>query len=87
MTEDNNNIDLRNGLADVIGLDWLRMFSSKELSTLVAGAEHEINVSDLQVCPLTLTPTAEKTKFTLKIHTKFTPNPQPKGKISSETIV
>ena len=43
----------RNGLADVIGLDWLRMFSSKELSTLVAGAEHEINVPDLQVCPLT----------------------------------
>ena len=26
------------------------MFSSKELSTLVAGAEHDINVSDLQVC-------------------------------------
>ena len=40
----------------MIGLDWLRMFSSKELSTLVAGAEHEINVSDLQVCPITLTP-------------------------------
>jgi len=38
----------RNGLADVIGLDWLRMFSSSELSTLVAGAEHEINVLDLQ---------------------------------------
>ena len=55
-TEGNQNIYLRNGLADVIGLDWLRMFSSKELSTLVAGAEHEINVSDLQVCPLTLTP-------------------------------
>ena len=52
LTEDNQDIDLRNGLADVIGLDWLRMFSSKELSTLVAGAEHEINVSDLQVCPL-----------------------------------
>ena len=34
----------------MIGLDWLRMFSSKELSTLVAGAEHDINVSDLQVC-------------------------------------
>ena len=50
-TEGNQNIYLRNGLADVIGLDWLRMFSSKELSTLVAGAEHEINVSDLQVCP------------------------------------
>ena len=28
------------------------MFSSKELSTLVAGAEHDINVSDLQVCLL-----------------------------------
>lgn len=38
----------RAGLSDVIGLDWLRMFSSKELSTLVAGAEHEINVGDLQ---------------------------------------
>lgn len=38
----------RNGLADVIGLDWLRMFSSRELSTLISGAEHEINVSDLQ---------------------------------------
>ena len=54
MTEDNNTIDLRTGLADVIGLDWLRMFSSKELSTLVAGAEHEINVSDLQVSHLSL---------------------------------
>ena len=42
----------RNGLADVIGLDWLRMFSSSELSTLVAGAEHEINVLDLQVTHL-----------------------------------
>ena len=47
-------IFFRNGLADVIGLDWLRMFSSKELSTLVAGAEHEINVSDLQVSQLSL---------------------------------
>ena len=54
----------------MIGLDWLRMFSSKELSTLVAGAEHEINVSDLQVCPLTLT--LKRQKFSLKIHTKFT---------------
>ena len=36
-------------MSDVIGLDWLRMFSSKELSTLIAGAEHEINVADLQV--------------------------------------
>ena len=55
LSEDNQDINLRNGLADVIGLDWLRMFSSKELSTLVAGAEHEINVSDLQVCPVTST--------------------------------
>ena len=39
----------RAGLSDVIGLDWLRMFSSKELSTLISGAEHEINVADLQV--------------------------------------
>ena len=38
----------RAGLSDVIGLDWLRMFSSKELSTLISGAEHEISVSDLQ---------------------------------------
>ena len=35
-------------MSDVIGLDWLRMFSSKELSTLISGAEHEISVSDLQ---------------------------------------
>ena len=39
----------RAGVSDVIGLDWLRMFSSKELSTLISGAEHEINVADLQV--------------------------------------
>ena len=43
----------------MIDLDWLRMFSSKELSTLVAGPENEINVSDLQVCPLT----AERQNF------------------------
>ena len=35
-------------MSDVIGLDWLRMFSSKELSTLISGAEHEISVTDLQ---------------------------------------
>ena len=38
----------RAGIADVIGLEWLRMFSSAELGTLVAGAEHEISVLDLQ---------------------------------------
>jgi len=37
----------RAGLSDVIGMDWLRMFSSKELSTLISGAEHEISVADL----------------------------------------
>ena len=32
----------RNGLEDVIGLDWLRMFSHRELQTLISGAEHDI---------------------------------------------
>jgi len=41
-------IAFRNGLEDVIGLDWLRMFSHRELQTLISGAEHEINVEDLQ---------------------------------------
>ena len=57
----------RNGLADVIGLDWLRMFSSKELSTLVAGAEHEINVSDLQVDLLPLNSSVFKLIFCLRL--------------------
>ena len=38
----------RNGLEDVIGLDWLRMFSYRELETLISGAEHAISVEDLQ---------------------------------------
>ena len=32
---------------DVINLDWLRMFSHRELQTLISGAEHEIDVEDL----------------------------------------
>ena len=32
----------------MIGLDWLRMFSHRELETLICGAEHEISVEDLQ---------------------------------------
>ena len=47
---------LRNGLADVIGLDWLRMFSSRELSILISGSEQEIGIDDLMVrsvhCPI-----------------------------------
>jgi len=44
----NQCIAFRNGLEDVIGLDWLRMFSHRELGTLISGAEHEINVEDLE---------------------------------------
>eukprot|EP00095_Tigriopus_kingsejongensis_P006661 maker-scaffold363_size195477-snap-gene-0.52 protein:Tk06661 transcript:maker-scaffold363_size195477-snap-gene-0.52-mRNA-1 annotation:"ubiquitin-protein ligase e3c" len=40
----------RQGLSDVINLDWLRMFSYRELQTLISGAEHEINVDDLEQC-------------------------------------
>lgn len=39
---------LRQGLSDVIELDWLRMFSYRELQTLISGADHEINIDDLQ---------------------------------------
>ena len=38
----------RQGLADVINLDWLRMFSHRELQILISGAEHEINVKELR---------------------------------------
>jgi len=38
----------RAGLADVIRLDWLRMFSYRELQTLISGAETDISVADLQ---------------------------------------
>ena len=40
----------RQGLSDVINLDWLRMFSYREIQTLVSGAEHEIDVDDLERC-------------------------------------
>ena len=43
--------DSRNGLADVIGLDWLRMFSSRELSILISGSEQDIGMDDLMVRP------------------------------------
>jgi ubiquitin-protein ligase E3 C len=38
----------RQGLSDVINLDWLRMFSYRELQTLISGADHEINIDDLE---------------------------------------
>ena len=40
----------RQGLSDVINLDWLRMFSHKELMVLICGADHEIDVDDLRQC-------------------------------------
>ncbi len=39
---------IRQGLSDVIDLDWLRMFSYRELQTLISGADHEINIEDLE---------------------------------------
>jgi ubiquitin-protein ligase E3 C len=36
------------GLSDVINLDWLQMFSYRELQTLISGSEREIDVSDLR---------------------------------------
>ena len=42
-------LNFRNGLADVIGLDWLRMFSSRELSILISGSEQDIGMDDLMV--------------------------------------
>jgi len=38
----------RQGLADVINLEWLRMFDHKELQTLISGAEVPIDVDDLK---------------------------------------
>ncbi len=35
-------------MSDVINLDWLRMFSHRELQTLISGADHEIDIDDLQ---------------------------------------
>ena len=33
----------------MIGLDWLRMFSSRELSILISGSEQDIGMDDLMV--------------------------------------
>ncbi|XP_077981688.1 ubiquitin-protein ligase E3C-like [Glandiceps talaboti] len=41
-------IALREGLANVINLDWLRMFDYHELQTLVSGASIPVDVEDLK---------------------------------------
>ncbi len=38
----------RKGLSDVINLDWLCMFSHRELQVLISGAEHDIDLEDLR---------------------------------------
>jgi ubiquitin-protein ligase E3 C len=38
----------RQGLSDVINLDWLRMFSTREVQTLISGSETEIDIDDLR---------------------------------------
>ena len=38
----------RSGLSDVIDLDWLLMFSYRELQTLISGSEREIDITDLR---------------------------------------
>jgi len=35
-------------MADVIDLDWLRMFSPRELQTLISGSEQEVDLQDLK---------------------------------------
>ena len=38
----------REGLADVINIDWLRMFDHNELQVLISGAEVPIDIDDLR---------------------------------------
>lgn len=38
----------RQGLANVIPLEWIQMFSNKELQVLVSGAEIPVDVDDLK---------------------------------------
>jgi ubiquitin-protein ligase E3 C len=39
-------LKFRQGLGDVINLEWLRMFDANELRILISGAPGEIDVSD-----------------------------------------
>ena len=38
----------RKGLADVVNIEWLRMFNSNELQVLISGAAVSINLEDLK---------------------------------------
>ena len=35
-------------MADVLNMDWLRMFDHRELQTLISGAEVPVDVDDLK---------------------------------------
>lgn len=39
----------RKGLADVVTVEWLYMFSNKELQVLISGAEIPVDIDDLRV--------------------------------------
>ena len=39
----------RQGMADVLNMDWLRMFDHRELQTLISGAEVPVDVDDLKL--------------------------------------
>ena len=39
----------KQGMANVIDLDWIRMFSPKELQTLISGTQNPIDIQDLKV--------------------------------------
>ena len=37
-----------NGMRDIVPVDWLRMFSEKELQWLISGSDQPIDVQDLK---------------------------------------
>lgn len=43
---DEQVLKFREGLGDVINLEWLRMFDANELRILISGAPGEIDVND-----------------------------------------
>ncbi len=38
----------RQGMSDVLNMDWLRMFDYRELQTLISGAQIPVDVEDLK---------------------------------------
>ncbi|RWS07895.1 ubiquitin-protein ligase E3C-like protein [Dinothrombium tinctorium] len=44
----NQCLAFKQGLANVIDLDWIRMFDAKELQTLISGAQTPIDIEDLK---------------------------------------